>query len=79
MRFSKNITGLGKARPLSAKETAEGVSIVSKSEVAIIERIIPKNSMAVSSNSKVISYADECFLLNFGKMHKRGGLEYESD
>ena len=79
MTFSKNVTGLGGMRILSARENGEGIGIVSKNETALIFRLLPKNSMTVSAQSKVVSYADECFMLDYGKMHKRGELEYEGN
>ncbi len=77
MTFSKSIIGLGEGRPLWAREREGGIGVVSKNGVALIYRVLPKNSTTAPSTGEVISYADECFMLDKGKMHKRGGLEYE--
>ena len=79
MTFSKNTTVLGELRVLNARQTDEGVGVVSKSDTALVFRLLPKNSATLPKASKVVSYADECFILERGKMHKRGEFEYEGN
>lgn len=79
MFFTDNEIVLGKCRISSARVNEQGeTGIVFDANGALIYKKIPLGSkQLVFSAGEIISYADDCFVLTSGLLHRRGEYEYE--
>lgn len=79
MRFAPNSLNLGRVGLSSARVDASGDTVfVLKTGGALVTRIIPRGSeKPVLKAGKTVSYADECFLLDDGRLERRGEYKYE--
>ena len=77
--FSSKIIILSSGRVSSARMESNG-DISFKFEVngALVEKKIPRDAKQISLRvAKTVSYADDCYKLIDGYLHRRGGFSYE--
>ena len=81
MIFLPNSVTLGKVGFSSARVNEKGdVVFVVKLDGALITRIIPAGVVKpVFKAGETISYADECYMLDGGKIERRGEYYYAPD
>jgi hypothetical protein len=81
MFFSDNEIALGKCRVSSARVNAQGdTGFVMAIAGALVYKVIPANSkQPLFSTGQIISYADDCFVLDNGLLHRRGDYTYEQN
>ena len=77
--FSNKIISLSSGRASRAREESNGdVSFIFDIDGALVEKKMPFNSKQISlSGAKTVSYADDCYKLNEGYLHRRGEFSYE--
>lgn len=78
MKFSGNTVTLGKGRVSSARTFCNGdTGFVLDIGSALVYKEIKKGSkQPVFGRETVVSYGDDCFVLEKGKLERRGGLTY---
>ncbi|MBQ8882386.1 MAG: hypothetical protein IJY70_03240 [Clostridia bacterium] len=78
--FSSKIITLSAGRVSSARVEESGdTSFIIYSDGTLIEKKIPASSKQISfSSATTVSYADDCYKLDNGYLHRRGEYTYES-
>ena len=81
MKFSNNTVTLGKGRVSSARVENNGdTGVIMDAGGALIYKKIPCGArQPVFSGGKVITYGDDCFRLDFGRLERRGEFFYVPD
>ncbi len=81
MRFTPNSVSLGRVGFSSARVNEKGETVfVVKSDGALVTKIIPQGSVKpIFKAGQTISYADECYILDNGKLERRGEYTYAPD
>ncbi len=81
MKFSGSIVTLGRGRVSSARRMNNGdrVFILDTGD-ALVEKRIPAGAKQVAYGSgTVVSYGDDCFRLDAGRLEKNGEFNYVRD
>lgn len=80
MVFTSKCITVGKGRVSSARTDSLGnVGIVMAEGAGLVLKTIPAGkNQPLYGSAKLVSYADECCMLDGGKLEKRGGLRYEA-
>lgn len=77
MKFDGKKISISAGRVSSARKTDDGIVFIVDDGGALQEKIIPKNSNKfVFRLGKIVSYADDCFILSSGKIERRGKMTY---
>ena len=80
MKFKRSTVTVSKGRVSSARRGDSGIKFVIDSDGALVEKTVPKGSKQIVFTSVgTVSYADDCFILNNGKLERRGGYTYVPD
>jgi hypothetical protein len=81
MRFSNNTVTLGKGRVCSARVENNGdTGVIMDAGGALVYKKIPYGArQPVFSGGRIISYGDDCFRLDSGRLERRGGFFYVPD
>lgn len=81
MRFNESVVSLGGDRVSSARVEPDGdAGFIIASGGALVYKKIPAGSrQPVFTGEKTISYSDDCFRLDSGTLHRRGGYSYVPD
>ena len=77
--FTSKIVTLSTGRVSSARVESNGdIAFIFEIDGALVEKKIPQNAkQIVFSGAKIVSYADDCYKLNEGYLHRRGEFSYE--
>lgn len=77
MRFTKSTVTVGRGRVSSARETENGTRFIVDNDGALVVRTIPHGSrQPLFSGGETVSFADDCFELDNGRVERRGGIYY---
>lgn len=81
MVFSNEVLDLGKRRVSSVRPNSEGnLDFVFADQSRLVySELILSASVPYLTADQIISYADDCFILDNGKLHRRGECEYVKD
>ena len=80
MEFSAKSVTIAKGRISSARVTDKGTRFIYESDGLLkVKSIPPFSDKPVFTASELISYADDCFELENGRVEIRGGYEYVPD
>ncbi len=77
MRFASKSVVVAKGRVSSAREADGGVRFVYEDDGVLMVKSIPSYAAKpVFTAGEILSYADDCFELDNGRLEIRGGYEY---
>lgn len=81
MRFIERAVSLGGDRVSSARveENGDAGFIIASGDALVYKKIPAGSKQPVFTGEKTISYSDDCFRLEKGTLHKRGGFTYVPD
>jgi hypothetical protein len=80
MKFSEKSVCIAKGRISSARVTDKGTRFIYETEGLLKVKSIPVGAVKpVFTAGELISYADDCFELENGKIEIRGNYEYVPD
>ena len=80
MIFSNVVFDLGNRKISSVRGKDDGnIGFIFAEQSRLVSADLILGETPTFTNSSTISYADDCFVLDKGKMHRRGELEYIKD